>query len=71
MSDMKEGVYKTFGAMVVKPPQWAVKSHGGFMHDGTPMEDIKSVEDYWTHVKHTDGVDIANTSFSLAEDLKK
>lgn len=50
--------FKTFGAFVVCPPPWAAKMHGGFMHDGTPMDDIKSVNEFWDHIAHTEGLEI-------------
>ncbi len=28
------------------------------MHDGTPMEDIKSKNEFWDHVAHTEGLEI-------------
>lgn len=69
--DLGETVFLERVAFQVRRPERIAKMHGGFMNDGTPMEDIKSTEDFWTHVLHTDGKEIANSSFSLVEELKE
>lgn len=65
-----EGFYKPYIDFHVYRPRAQTKMHRGFMYDGTAIEDIKSVDDFFTHVLHTDGADIANASFSLVEDNK-
>ena len=64
-----EGIFITRVTVSVIKPKWQTKMHGGFMADGTPMDDIKSVEDFWTHSLHTEGKEITNLAFSIVEDL--
>ncbi len=68
---LKEGMFITRIAIQAIKPEWIVKTHGGFMPDGTPMDDIKSVDDFWTHALHTEGKEISNLAFSIVEDLNK
>ena len=70
-NNTEEGIFLERIAFRVIKPKWAVKMHGGFMPDGTPMDDIKSVDDLWTHTLHTEGKEISNLAFSIVEDLNK
>ncbi|KKL65260.1 hypothetical protein LCGC14_2156780 [marine sediment metagenome] len=38
-------------AFRVIKPKWAIKLHGGFMHDGTPMDEIKTIAEFITYSK--------------------
>ena len=36
-------------AFRVIKPDWSAKLHGGFMHDGFPMDDIKTIAEFIAH----------------------
>ncbi len=38
-------------AFTVHRPPALVKLHGGFMHDGSPMDDIKTIAEFMAHSK--------------------
>lgn len=57
-------------AFQVRRPKAMAKMHGALMPDGTLMDDIKSVNEFWDHVAHTDGLEIMNKAQGIVNTKK-
>lgn len=67
--ETQQHFFATFGPLAVRAPEWSVKTHGGFMPDGTPLDDIKSVNEFWDHVAHVEGLGIMDLAQRLANTI--